>query len=136
MDEDYYEIIDGKRFRLPSMTLAQNQMQGRIGRSLMEHLMKHKSGYAFFNVDVYFDDKNILVPDIVVVLKEHEQILAQGDMIRGVPDMVVEVLSKSTKKKDTAIKKDLYEFNGMREYWIVDPWAKSIAVYLLRDGKY
>ena len=56
--------------------------------------------------------------------------------INGVPDMVVEVLSKSTKKKDVTIKKDLYEAQGVREYWIVDPWARSVAVYLLRDGKY
>ena len=69
-------------------------------------------------------------------MKANEKILDWGGDVHGVPDMVVEVLSKSTKKKDVSIKKDLYEFNGVREYWIVDPWAKSVAVYLLRDGKY
>ena len=98
--------------------------------------MEHKNGYVFGNVDVYFDDENIFIPDAVVVLKEHEQILAKRDMVRGAPDMVVEVLSKSTKKRDVTIKKDAYETNGVREYWIVDPWMKSISVYLLRDGKY
>ena len=50
--------------------------------------------------------------------------------------MVVEVLSHSTRKKDITVKKDTYEAHGVREYWIVNPWAKSVTVYLLRDGKY
>ena len=48
----------------------------------------------------------------------------------------IEVLSYSTRKKDRTIKKDTYEAQGVREYWIIDPWAKSVTVYLLRDGKY
>lgn len=132
----FCEIIGGKKFRLPSMTPAQNQMQWRIITSIMNYFMKHKNGYVFGNVDVYFDDENIFIPDAVVVLKEHEQILAKGDMVRGAPDMVVEVLSRSTKKRDVTVKKDAYEANGVREYWIVDPWAKSVSVHLLRDGKY
>ena len=50
--------------------------------------------------------------------------------------MVVEILSKSTKKREVTIKKDTYERNGVREYWIIDSWIKSVTVYLLRDGKY
>lgn len=136
MDKDFYEIIGGKKFHLPSMTPAENQIKGRIMMSLGKYLMNNERGYLFSNAAVYFDDENIFVPDLVVILKEHEQILSKRDMVRGVPDMVVEVLSKSTKKKDVTIKKDLYEAQGVREYWIVDPWARSVAVYLLRDGKY
>ena len=50
--------------------------------------------------------------------------------------MVVEIISKSTKNRDYTIKKDTYEKFGVKEYWIVDPYMKSISVYLLRDGKY
>ena len=50
--------------------------------------------------------------------------------------MVVEVLSNSTRKKNLTVKKDTYEAQGVREYWIVDPRAKSVTVYILRDGKY
>ena len=48
----------------------------------------------------------------------------------------VEILSYSTRKKDLGVKKDTYEAQGVREYWIIDPWAKIVDVYLLRDGKY
>lgn len=132
----FCEIIGGKKFRLPSMTPAQSQMQWRIITAIMNYFMEHKNGYVFGNVDVYFDDENIFVPGAVVVLKEHEQILAQRDIVHGAPDMVVEVLSYSTRKKDLTVKKDTYEAQGVREYWIIDPWAKIVDVYLLRDGKY
>ena len=50
--------------------------------------------------------------------------------------MVVEVLSRSTRKNDLTVKKDTYEKFGVKEYWIVDPFMKSIDVYILRDGKF
>lgn len=132
----YYELINGKKFRLPSMTPAQDQIKGHVMISIGKYLIENKRGYFFSNVEVHFDEKNIFVPDFIVVLKENEQILAKGDFVYGVPDMVVEILSRSTKKRDITIKKDIYERNGVREYWIIDPWIKSITVYLLRDGKY
>lgn len=136
MDESYYEIINGKRFRLPSMTPAQNQIKGRIMFRIGEHLMANESGYFFSNVDVYFDDENVLVPDLCVVLEKNSAIIDWRKGIYGAPDMVVEVLSKSTRRNDLTIKKDTYEAQGVREYWIIDPWLKSVSVYLLRDGKY
>ena len=50
--------------------------------------------------------------------------------------MVVEVLSYSTRQRDLTVKKDTYEAYGVREYWIVDPRAKSVTVYILKDEKY
>ena len=132
----YYELIDGKKFRLPSMTPAQDQIKGRIMLSIGKYLIENKRGYFFSNVEVHFDEKNIFVPDFVVVLKDNEPILAKGDFIYGAPDMIVEILSRSTKKRDVTVKKDAYEANGVREYWIIDPYMKAISVYLLRDGKY
>ena len=134
--ENVYEIIGGKNFPFPSETPIEDQIRWRIIVSLAKYFMATKNGYVYGHVDVYFDDENIFVPDLSVVMKEREQIIAQGDMIRGAPNMVVEVLSRSTRKRDLTVKKDTYEAYGVREYWIVDPWAKSVDVYLLRDGKY
>ncbi len=136
MSDDTYETVRGEKVRLPSIPLAHCQIKGNILMAVGKHLIENKRGYFFGNVYVRFDDENIFMPDFCVVLKEHEQILANRVYIDGAPDMVVEVLSKSTRKKDITVKKDTYEVNGVREYWIVDPWAKSIDVYLLRDGKY
>ena len=73
---------------------------------------------------------------MIVVKKENCDILKHGKAIYGVPDMVVEVLSKSTRKRDVTVKKDAYEANGVKEYWIVDTKYKSIDVYVLHDGKF
>ena len=132
-----YEIIGGEKFMSPAANLTHSGIIGRLYVVLFNHLEFHKSGYVFTDdVDVHFSNGSMYKPDLVVILKENEEILNWSSNIYGAPDMVVEVLSKSTRRNDLTIKKDTYEANGVREYWIVDPWMKSIDVYLLRDGKY
>ena len=132
-----YEIIEGEKIMSPAANLTHGGIVGRLYMFIGTYLDAQDKGYVLGeNTDIHFPDGTLFKPDLSVVLKANEKILDWGGDVHGVPDMVVEVLSKSTKKKDVSIKKDLYEFNGVREYWIVDPWAKSVAVYLLRDGKY
>ena len=132
-----YEIIGGEKFMAPAANLDHSDIIGRLHFCFVKYFLEHKSGYVYTdNVDVHFSDGTLFKPDLVVVLKSNEKILAGRKNIYGVPDMVVEVLSHSTRKKDLTIKKDTYEAQGVREYWIIDPWAKSVTVYLLRDGKY
>ena len=56
--------------------------------------------------------------------------------IHGVPDLIVEVLSHGTEKKDRGYKKDLYEKCGVREYWLVDTENQTVEVYLLKNEKF
>ena len=139
-DADFYksyEIIGGEKFMSPAANLDHSGIIMRLGMVIGTHLSNNKSGYVYpDDVDVHFSDGSLYKPDLVVVLKSNEKILAGRKNIYGAPDMVVEVLSYSTRKKDLTIKKDTYEAQGVREYWIIDPWAKSITVYLLREGKY
>ena len=84
-------------------------------------------------VDVQLTDHDIVQPDLVVVLKGRESIIAHAK-INGVPDLVVEILSPSTTRSDTALKKSLYQRAGVSEYWIVDPDGREIQQYRLVDG--
>ena len=132
-----YEIIGGEEFMSPAPNLEHSDIIFKLSFVIGGYLIEHTSGYVFTdNVDVHFSDGTLFKPDLVVVLKSNEKILASRKAIYGAPDMVVEVLSHSTRKKDLTIKKDTYEAQGVREYWIVDPRAKSVMVYLLKDGKY
>ena len=132
-----YEIIGGKKFMAPAANPTHGSIIGRLYAFLFSYLDAKNSGYVFVDdVDVYLKDGPLFKPDLVVVLKENADIIDWSKGIFGVPDMVVEVLSKSTRKNDLTIKKDAYESNGVREYWIIDPYMKAISVYLLRDGKY
>ena len=132
-----YEIIGGEKILAPAANPTHGGIIGRLYARIFNHLEDTKGGYVFVDdVDVYFPDGNLFKPDLCVVLKENLFIIDWLKGIFGTPDMVVEVLSKSTRKKDITVKKDIYEANGVREYWIIDPYMKAISVYLLRDGKY
>ena len=132
-----YEIIGGKKFMAPAANPTHGGVIGRIYMFIGSYFDEKEGGYVFAdNTDVYFPDGTLFKPDLVVVTEKNSAIINWFKGIYGVPDMVVEVLSKSTKKKDLTIKKDIYEAQGVGEYWIVDPYMKAISVYLLRDGKY
>lgn len=132
-----YEIIGGEKIMAPSANSTHNALGGRLYMFIGTYLDAKDLGYCFTDsVDIHFPDGSLFKPDFSVVLKETEQIINWRGDIYGTPDMVVEVLSKSTRRNDLTIKKDTYEANGVREYWIIDPWAKSVDVYLLHDGKY
>ena len=132
-----YEIIGGEKFMAPAANLDHSDIIGRLHFCFVKYFLEHKNGYAYTDdVDVHFSDGTLFKPDLVVVLKSNEKILAGRKNIYGAPDMVVEVLSYSTRRKDLTIKKDTYEAQGVKEYWIIDPRAKSVTVYLLREGKF
>ena len=70
---------------------------------------------------------NVVQPDIIVIC-DTDKIDGSGKY-QGVPTLVVEVLSKSTKTKDMLKKLDLYMKSGVKEYWLVDPDKKEVTVY-------
>ena len=132
-----YEIIGGEQILAPAANTTHGSLIGRLYMFIGTYLDAKDGGYVFGeNTDVYFPDGTLLKPDFSVVLKANESIIDWRGDIHGVPDMVVEILSKSTRKRDLTVKKDIYEANGVREYWIVDPYMKAVSVHLLRDGKY
>ena len=135
--DESYEIIEGVKFMSPAANLGHNGIIGRLYLLIGNYCEDNDCGYVFSdNIDLHLPDGNYFKPDFTVVKKENEKILDWKGNINGVPDMVVEVLSKSTKNRDLTIKKDIYERNGVGVYWIVDPWIKGVTVYNLRDGKY
>jgi len=132
-----YEIIGGKKIMAPAANPTHGSIIGRLYMFIGTYLDAKNAGYVFVDdIDVYLPQGPLFKPDLIVVLEKNASIIDWNKGIYGAPDMLVEVLSKSTKKRDVTIKKDIYEASGVREYWIVDPWAKSVEVYLLRDGKY
>jgi len=79
------------------------------------------------------DDDTYVIPDVVIVCGENKII---GNGYRGVPELIVEVLSDKTRSKDKGLKFRLYERVGVKEYWIVDPRSKTVEQYILKDGWY
>jgi Uma2 family endonuclease len=75
-------------------------------------------------------------PDLIFVGSEKLHIIDDDDVIHGVPDLIIEILSKGNQDHDEKVKKELYERFGVKEYWIVDPANKSTTGYQLLQGVY
>ena len=90
--------------------------------------------YAPMDVRLNADTKDdiVLQPDLLVLCDPNK--ISNGKNCVGAPDMVVEILSHSTKENDRGIKLDRYLEAGVREYWIVDPSKRIVIVYQNRDG--
>ena len=78
------------------------------------------------------DTREGVRPDLVFVSNERRGIIGDA-ALRGAPDLVIEILSPSTASRDRTIKVELYERQGVREYWIVDPVAKAVDVWRFGD---
>ena len=127
-----YEILDGEIVLMaPSPTIKHSDVMGNIYAIFKNYLKGKKCRVFSDNLDVYLDEKNIVQPDVKIVCNPD---ILKERRIEGAPDLVVEVLSPSTAKKDKGYKKDLYERFGVKEYWIVEISNCSIEVYLLKDG--
>lgn len=132
-----YEIIGGEKIMAPSANLYHSNSIIKLVVAFENYFIQHKNGYVFpDNVDVHFPDDSIYKPDLVVISEENKSIMSTNKAIYGAPDMVVEVLSTSTRKRDFTVKKDTYEKFGVKEYWIIDAFMKVIDAYILREGKY
>ena len=135
-EEPRYEIIGGEKiYMAASPNAGHNTVVNQLTILFGNYFnMKCIGAGIFTDTDVHLPDGDVFRPDFCVVCDL--DIVSEESTIYGVPDLVVEVLSRSTAKKDFGIKKNSYEKHGVKEYWIVNIKDKSVQVYLLKDGKY
>ncbi|MFI5268851.1 MAG: Uma2 family endonuclease [Chloroflexota bacterium] len=86
-------------------------------------------------VDVIFDQYNVTSPDLVFVVKDRLGILTEAN-IQGAPDIIVEILSPSTRRRDLGIKMQIYARFGAPWYFVVDARARTVQPYELIEGAY
>ena len=128
-DEPDYEIINGQIYMMARPTLIHIDIAHNIN-SIFKQFVKEKTCRSYVEPDVFLDDENHFIPDVVVLCDKSKR---DEKRIYGAPDLVVEILSPSTVKRDISEKKDIYEKHGVKEYWIVRPETKEITVYHLKD---
>ena len=131
-----HEIIDGDHVVNPAPSPRHQAVTGKLYRLLCEQIEDPGLGHVFISpIDVELSPHDILQPDLVVVLNEHREIIIPT-RIKGTPDLVVEVLSDSTRELDQVRKKSAYQRAGVPEYWIVDPQEHHVQQFLLHAGEY
>ncbi|MBS0619363.1 MAG: Uma2 family endonuclease [Spirochaetes bacterium] len=130
-DGNKYDMIDGVLYMTPSPFFEHNLRGNEFNFVLKAWLKGRPMGEVVMETDVLLPDGgDVLRPDISFILNENMGIV-KGH-IHGVPDLVCEVLSESTRRRDLGVKAERYRKNGVKEYFIIDPDEKSIHLWINR----
>jgi Uma2 family endonuclease len=134
-DDRRYEVIDGELYLTPAPTPYHQIVKGRIERLLEDHVAEAKLGMVLdAPCDVVLSQFDVLQPDIFFISTARMAVIGEK-YISDAPDLVVEVLSPGTRKRDRFIKAKRYARFGVREMWIADPLKKTIEVFVnTNDG--
>ncbi|MBF0317766.1 MAG: Uma2 family endonuclease [Nitrospirae bacterium] len=135
-DFDLTEIINGVEVMGPSPFGEHQRVSQNINRLIANYVYTNKLGMVFYSpLDVILKEgEQRLQPDILFIRKENMGIFQ--DWVRGVPDMVCEIVSKGSVAKDTVIKRDIYERYKVPEYWIVFPEFETIEMFTIEGDRY
>jgi len=117
----------------PAHQVALREISGQLWLFLKGKRCQVFTSPLDIQLNLDFEDNTIVEPDIVVICDVSK---FDGRIYKGIPDFVVEILSPSTARLDRQIKMRRYERAGIREYWLVDPIARTVQAHLLFNGKY
>ena len=135
-DDERYELIGGELLMTPSPITNHQRISRKIEFLLEKFVTENELGEIFYApYDVYFDDENVVQPDILFISKDRLNIIGDKNL-QGAPDLVIEILSESNAYRDLIQKKKLYARFGVKEYWIVVPEEKTIDIHILKDKTY
>ncbi len=136
VDGKTYQIIGGNLFMTAAPLVYHQAISRNLGFIIWEFVKEHDMGEEYdAPIDVVFSSVNVVQPDIIYISKERLNIKKEK-AIYGAPDMVIEILSPTTREMDVLFKKALYQRFGVREYWLVDPEEKKVEVFFIEGGKY
>jgi Uma2 family endonuclease len=128
-----HELLDGQHVAEPAPNTIHQRIVSNLHRLLSGFVHQHRLGWVLpAPCDVLLSDVDVVEPDLLYLSKAHADRL-QHAFVKGAPDLVIEILSASTRRRDERAKRDLYERHGVGEYWIVDPELEAVKVYRL-DG--
>jgi Uma2 family endonuclease len=124
-----HEILDGEHYVTASPFRRHQRISSNLHLLLAPFVRDRRLGEVYYApVDVILSLHDVAVPDLIFVSNERLGILTEKN-IQGAPDLVIEILSKSTSHRDKGIKLERYGLFGVREYWLVDPDRRTLRVY-------
>ena len=134
-DGKRYEVMEGDLIVSPSPNVKHQRIVHRLDLFL-GRAETAGAGIAMpAPMDVVLSDHDVVEPDLLFVARERQGIVAENN-VRGAPDLVVEVISEASRRRDAITKRHIYERHGVRFYWLVDPEEETVRVFELRDGAY
>jgi len=134
-DELRHELLGGEHVVTPSPVTRHQAVSLRLAVLLGEWAERTGAGAVFAApFDVVLSPPDVVEPDLLFIRKDRLEILTEKN-VQGAPDLVVEILSEGTRRRDEIVKRDLYARCGVEEYWIVDPELETVKVYRREGGE-
>jgi Uma2 family endonuclease len=137
-DGQRYEVIRGVLYVSPAPTYKHQFVVGEFYSGLRVFVLEDGLGVVLgapFDILLPFGIATPVEPDVIFFRKGNEPHWEDKNF-QGVPDLVAEVLSPGTRRRDQKIKLEAYRDAGVPEYWMLDPDARRVVVYALRAGVY
>ena len=132
-DGKRHELIDGDHYVTPSPNTKHQTVSSNLHRILAGFIHNKQMGRVFAApYNVVLSEADVLQPDLVYVSASRSTIITESN-IQGAPDLVIEILSDSTRKTDEIVKRKRYETFGVQQYWVVDPVLEAIKIYRMTD---
>src|SRR4249920_157756 len=131
-----YELYDGEVIVVPSSFPRHQRVANHIENLLREY--EAATGGLMFGapLDIVLTEYDVVQPDVVFFRAERRHLIKMWESTRVPPDLAVEVLSRSTARRDRGRKMDMLARSGVPEYWIVDPAENVLEVYQLQGNSY
>jgi Uma2 family endonuclease len=121
-----HELLDGEHVVTPSPSRHHQEFLLRLAVLLEPHVRHKGLGKVWLApFDVVLSLHDIVEPDLIFLSRERMSAMTDAN-VQGAPDLLVEVLSPSTAKRDRTVKRRIYQNFGVREYWLADPEERSI----------
>ena len=132
---DRHELIDGEHYVTATPNLSHQLIVGNLYFLIRTYIESHPVGTVLgAPLDVIFTKRDVVEPDLQFVSNARAPEVFTGDWATSAPDLVVEIASKSTRKRDNTLKYGLYEKMNVLEYWTIDPETEVVRVHR-RAGK-
>jgi len=127
-----HEILDGVHVVSPAPTWSHQDLVKNLLFLLETWCRSTGAGEVqVAPLDVLLSEHDVLNPDLLYISAANAEVIHPAH-VRGAPDLVVEVLSPSTRRRDLTTKRERYALGGVQEYWVVDPEAERIEVFRLQ----
>ena len=130
-----YEVLEGELAVSPAPSWRHQRIVAHLFRLLQRAEGGGHGAAVTAPLDVVLSAATVVQPDLLFITRDHAAIIAEQG-IQGAPDLVVEVLSDTTRRRDLGPKMRLYARYGVRWYWAVDPDEQAVRVYTLQEGAY
>ena len=136
-DGKRHELIDGEHFVTPTPNRKHQAVSSNLLGMIWSHLQQHQVGRVFSApFDVILSNFDVVEPDLLYISRQRLAEIETSPWVKGAPNLVVEIGSPATRKRDATVKRRLYERFGVEEYWVVDPELDTIDVYRSVEGRY